>query len=186
MTHYNRKTYRIDDIDFDVNPSAIFTRKSKTSDGIEVELEESYKEYYESRYGINLTETEMLQPLLVSHPRKKDINKGLKSNIILLPSLANLTGLSDDMRKDFRLMQSLSTHLHMDPVNRKKKLDEFMHKLKTTPQVRCEFTCLGKYMILRDMVWYGSSLIISDYLGCGRVQVVGCRILGRIHPRPCP
>jgi len=139
MTHYNRKTYRIDDIDFDVNPSAIFTTKSKTKDGEEIETEMSYKDYYVNRYGINLSETDMLQPLLVSHPRKKDINKGMKTNIILLPSLANLTGLSDDMRKDFRLMQSLSTHLHMDPVNRKKKLDEFMFKLKTTPQVKCEF-----------------------------------------------
>ncbi len=136
MTHYNRKTYRIDDIDFDVNPSAVFTTKSKTADGEEIETEMSYRDYYVNRYGIRLTDTDMLQPLLVSHPRKKDINKGMKTNIILLPSLANLTGLSDDMRKDFRLMQSLSTHLHMDPMNRKKKLDEFMHKLKTTPQVR--------------------------------------------------
>jgi aubergine-like protein len=131
MTHYNRKTYRIDDIDFDATPSAVFTTKGK--DGVEKET--SYTEYYMSRYGIVIEKTDLSQPLLVSHPRKKDINKGMTTNIYLLPSLCNLTGLSEKMRKDFRLMQNLSTHLHMDPVNRKKKLDEFMDKLKTNQAV---------------------------------------------------
>jgi hypothetical protein len=35
-------------------------------------------------------------------------------------------------------MKKLSTHLHMDPVTRKKKLDEFMYKLDTDPLVQAE------------------------------------------------
>ena len=132
MTHYNRKTYRIDEIEFDATPSAIFTSKDKDGN----EKEESYVQYYRRRHGIEITGVELQQPLLVSHPRKKEINKGMKTNIYLLPSLCNLTGLSEEMRKDFRLMQALSTHLHMDPVKRKQKLDEFMNKLKNTESVR--------------------------------------------------
>jgi len=132
ITHYNRKTYRIDEIDYEATPSALFT--TRTKDGQEKST--SYREYYSKRYGIEIPDSEMDQPLLVSYPRRKDVNKGMKTNIYLLPSLCNLTGLSDEQRKDFRLMQRLSTHLHMDPVNRKKKLDEFMDRLRSDPEVR--------------------------------------------------
>jgi len=75
----------------------------------------------------------------VSHPRKKDINKGMTTNIYLIPSLCNLTGLSDEHRKDYRLMQKMADHLHMDPVKRKQKLEEFMHKLKGNETVSSTF-----------------------------------------------
>ncbi len=131
MTHYNRKTYLISDIDFKTTPASSFRGQDGTI--------QTYAEYYQRRYGLEIEEALMGQPMLVSRPKKKDINKGYTGDIYLVPSLCNPTGLSDEMRKNFQLMKKLSTHLHMDPVTRKRKLDEFMQKLNTNEAVQAEF-----------------------------------------------
>jgi aubergine-like protein len=130
MTHYNRRTYKVEDIDFKTTPRSSF----RGQDG----SVQTYADYYKKRYDITIPENQMNQPLIVSKPKKRDINKGITGDIYLIPSLCNPTGLSDDMRKNFALMKKLSTHLHMDPVTRKKKLDEFMYKLDTDPLVQAE------------------------------------------------
>ncbi|XP_021946660.1 piwi-like protein Siwi [Folsomia candida] len=131
MTHYNRRTYTISDVDFKATPASSFRGQDGSI--------QTYAEYYQCRYNITITEEMMKQPLLVSKPKKKDINKGVTGDIYLLPSLCNPTGLSNDMRKNFSLMKRLSEHLHMDPTTRKKKLDEFMYRLTTNEKVQEEF-----------------------------------------------
>ena len=89
MTHYNKKTYRIDDIDFDKNPeSKFFLRKEKR--------EVSYYEYYSSRYMVKIQDRR--QCLLVSRPSRRDINRGDDQPIYLIPELCGMTGLSADQR----------------------------------------------------------------------------------------
>jgi len=131
LTRYNNKTYRIDDVDVDCSPLSHF---HKTNNGVN-EITK-YKDYYQGRHGITITELE--QPMLVSYPKKKDINKGITTNIYLVPSLCYMTGLSDDMRKDFGLMQRLSKYLHMEPKTRVDKLQAFVDKLKTNEKVNEE------------------------------------------------
>lgn len=131
MTHYNRRTYTISDVDFKATPASSFRGQDGSI--------QTYAEYYQRRYNITITDEMMKQPLLVSKPKKKDINKGVTGDIYLLPSLCNPTGLSNDMRKNFSLMKRLSEHLHMDPTTRKKKLDEFMYRLTTNEKVQEEF-----------------------------------------------
>ena len=67
MTHYNNRTYRIDDVDFSMNPNSTFPLRKE-------DREISYLEYYKTRY--NLEVRFPLQPLLVSKPTKKDLNRG--------------------------------------------------------------------------------------------------------------
>jgi len=131
LTRYNNKTYRIDDVDVDCSPSSNF---DTINNGVKGKTK--YEEYYQGRYGITITERE--QPMLVSYPKKKDINKGMTTNIYLVPSLCHMTGLSDDMRKDFGLMQRLSKYLHMEPKTRVEKLQAFVDKLKTNEKVNEE------------------------------------------------
>lgn len=131
MTHYNKRTYKVDNICFKTTPASSF----RGQDG---QLQ-TYADYYKSRYHLTIEPEEMRQPMLISHPKKKDINKGITGDIYLVPSLCNPTGLTDTMRKDFQLMKKLSEHLHMNPVTRKNKLDEFMRQLKTNPAVVKEF-----------------------------------------------
>lgn len=89
MTHYNKKTYRIDDIDFEKNPdSMFFLRKEKR--------EVSYYEYYSTRYMVDIKDRK--QPLLVSRPSRRDINRGDDKPIYLIPELCGMTGLSEDQR----------------------------------------------------------------------------------------
>ena len=89
MTHYNKKTYRIDDIDFDKSPeSTFFLRKEKR--------EVSYYEYYSSRYMVEIKDRR--QCLLVSRPSRRDINRGDDQPIYLIPELCGMTGLSEDQR----------------------------------------------------------------------------------------
>ena len=60
---YNNKTYRIDDIDWEMNPKSKF----KGRDG----SEQSFVEYYAKVYDKKITD--MDQPLLVSRPKKSQV-----------------------------------------------------------------------------------------------------------------
>lgn len=130
MTHYNKKTYRIDNIDFGATPRDMFTVRRN---GVE-ELT-SYADYFYHRYGLKISEKDMNQPMLVSVPKKKDINKGIDTNIYLVPSFCNMTGLSDQMRADYTLMGRLSKYLHKPPNDRVAKLKDFVDSIKNNTDV---------------------------------------------------
>ena len=121
ITHYNRRTYRVDEIDFQQSPLSEFTK----DDGTTMTL----KEYYKTRWNVNIQHDD--QPLLVSYPRKKDKNKGITDKIFLIPELCFMTGLTDAMRKNFQLMKRLSVHLHMNPSDRKQRLDDFIAQFRS-------------------------------------------------------
>jgi len=135
ITHYNKKTYRISDIDFKVTPASTFRGQDGQS--------QTYAKYYKTRYGIEIEEKDMDQPMLISLPRKKDLNKGVTGNIYLCTSLCHPTGLTDDMRKNFNLMKSLSKHLHMDPEQRRLTLKNYMERVLRNPDVIREFQNWG-------------------------------------------
>lgn len=116
-------------MDFSITPEGSF----RNQDGRPTK----YVEYYKTKHNVKM---EILdQPALVSYPKKKDENKGITGNIILFPTLCNPTGLTDTMRKNFTLMKKLSEYLHMGPNKRKTKMDEFIQKIRETPDVQKEF-----------------------------------------------
>ena len=88
MTMYNKKTYRIDDIDFSKNPESMFTLKNGQA--------VSYRRYFFDRYQKKVQNSS--QPLLVSRPSRRDINRGNTEPIFLIPELCAMTGLSKDQR----------------------------------------------------------------------------------------
>ena len=94
MTTYNKKTYRIDDIDFAQNASSTFHLRKEDRDV-------TYEEYYRTRYEVTVRQPK--QPLLVSRPSRKDLNRGDDKPIYLLPELCGMTGLSDDQKFVFDL-----------------------------------------------------------------------------------
>ncbi|KAF6212110.1 hypothetical protein GE061_012630 [Apolygus lucorum] len=87
ITRYNNATYRVDDVDFESNPLSTFDMKGKKV---------SFKEYYREKYNLNIRFED--QPLLVSKPKAKDIRGGRDKNIILVPELCCMTGITDSMR----------------------------------------------------------------------------------------
>ncbi|CAG7822957.1 unnamed protein product [Allacma fusca] len=116
LTRYNRRSYRIDSVDFSRTPASMFMLQ----DGKSV----SFLEYYRTRWDIDIY-SEADQPLLVCKPSKSDLNKGITGPIYLVPSLCQMTGISDSMRRNFPLMQKLAIYLHMSPVERRRVLDDF-------------------------------------------------------------
>ena len=89
MTKYNDRTYRIDDIDFDMTAMSTFHLRKENRDV-------TYKEYYDMRYKIKIQFGDL--PLLVSRPTKRDRNRGDTQMVYLLPECCVVTGITDDMR----------------------------------------------------------------------------------------
>ena len=88
MTHYSHKIYRIDDVDFEKNPSTIFHLRKENRDV-------SYAEYYQTHY--NLTVLNMTQPLLVSRPSHSFNGVDVQPSY-LIPEFCGMTGLTDDQK----------------------------------------------------------------------------------------
>lgn len=89
MTHYNKKTYRIDDIDFQKNCKSTFHLRKEDRDI-------TYLEYYSKRYQVQVRNP--TQPLLVSRPTRRDVNRGDDQPIYLIPELCGMTGLTEEQR----------------------------------------------------------------------------------------
>ena len=53
----------------------------------------------------------------------------------MVPELCNMTGLSDEQRANFKLMQDMGAFTRQDPVKRTQTLKKFSEKLNTNPQV---------------------------------------------------
>jgi aubergine-like protein len=80
----------------------------------------SYAEYYKTRYNENISD--LNQPLLIHKDRKTG------NEVALIPELCQLTGLTDAMRADFKLMKDLATILH---TNADKKVLECKNLFQT-------------------------------------------------------
>lgn len=94
LTRYNRdKLYQVDGIDFSQCPTSTFLCKGETV---------SFLDYYQKRYNIKISDLQ--QPLLLTTDKKT------KQKCFLIPELCFLTGLTDEMRRNFNLMKSISKY----------------------------------------------------------------------------
>uniref|UniRef100_S4RYE2 Piwi-like RNA-mediated gene silencing 1 n=1 Tax=Petromyzon marinus TaxID=7757 RepID=S4RYE2_PETMA len=134
LTRYNNRTYRIDDISWNRNPSMTFLK----SDGTEV----TYYEYYTKHYSLEVKD--MQQPLLISRSKRKDsVGKTVEIELHLLPEISYLTGLSDKMRSDFHLMKDLGLQTQVGPDKRAMTTQKFIEKLQSNPETCNEFAKWG-------------------------------------------
>ena len=101
MTSYNKRTYKVDEIDFNMSPRNTFSVK---------EEETSYVDYYKTKYDAKITDFN--QPVLIS------IDKRTSMKFILIPELCQATGLTDAMRANFNLMKEMGTITHADAKKR--------------------------------------------------------------------
>ncbi|XP_032250920.1 piwi-like protein 3 [Phoca vitulina] len=128
-TIFNNKTYRVDDINWEETPRTTF----KTSDGAEI----TFVEYYKTRYDQAVTE--LNQPLLISKGKwKKSQQDTPREPVLLVPQLCNLTGLTDDLRKNYRVMRDLALHMRLDPEKRQHELQKFMNAIQSNKEVQQE------------------------------------------------
>ncbi|CAG9317621.1 unnamed protein product [Blepharisma stoltei] len=110
----NYRCYRIEGIDFESSPTSTFLRNK---------VEVSYQNYYFEQYEVTIRD--LRQPLLIS-----TINRG-QNEIKLVPELCNLTGISEDMRKDYRAMNDIAQHTRLEPYNRLDRSQELAVRLES-------------------------------------------------------
>lgn len=175
ITRYNNKTYRIDDIDFKKNPNSIWNE----------ELNETYAGYYSRK--LEMTIKDLKQPLLVSQPKvvfivfffppvvlilfiyflmilqTKDRRRGDASMIYLIPEVCHLTGLTDQMRSNFRVMQDLAAITRLNPTQRYTTMRKLLARLKENPQVGEE---LANYNVSIPFFQFCRSSEIKLYTYC--------------------
>lgn len=79
-----------------------------------------------------MTVTDMMQPMLVSKAKKKDLQDGQEERLLyLLPELCTMTGITDDMRKNMSLMKDMGEHTRVVPNKRAAAMINFMGRLKS-------------------------------------------------------
>lgn len=134
LTRYNNKTYRIDDVAFDQNPRCTFTFHTGE--------EMSYMDYYRKVYNKELQDPE--QPLLVHRPKDKEIQRGKKPGLVcLIPELCYITGLTDAVRQDFRVMKDIAAHTRVSPMQRQQAMMKFIDNINSCPEALHELTSWG-------------------------------------------
>ncbi|CAL4094922.1 unnamed protein product, partial [Meganyctiphanes norvegica] len=127
LTRYNNKAYRIDDILFDQNASSTFTDHK----GAEI----SYIQYYKDAYNIKIKDPQ--QPLLLHKVKKKELREqGTTKILCLIPELCYMTGLTDEMRSDFRVMKDLAQHTRVTPTVRQASLRSFIKNVNESVEAK--------------------------------------------------
>ena len=115
----NFKCYRIEKILLSENPTMTFTTKEGSI---------SYVDYFKKRYNIVIKNTR--QPLLVTY-----VERGTKE-INLIPELCVLTGISEDMRRDFRAMNDIAAFTRLNPDRRLEVSTGLANRLANDPECR--------------------------------------------------
>ena len=120
FTRYNNKTYRVDDIAWDKNPTYEFEKGEE-----KISLINYYKQHW------NLTIKDMNQPLLVHCSKTKLPQGGTQEQLILLvPELCYIASLTDSIRSDFRVMKDLDVVTKMSPNARRDVFRHFVHEIQ--------------------------------------------------------
>lgn len=123
LTRYNNKTYKITDVDFNMNPGMTFESRQGQP--------QSYVQYYANKWQQNITDLQ--QPLL------KTKLAWSESDVYLVPSLCYLTGLTDEQVGDFQLMKTISAHTKKTPVAKMQTYQNLV-TLFQTKQASREYT----------------------------------------------
>jgi len=125
ITRYNNKTYRIDEIAWDMHPDDEFTSRN--------DEKTSYMKYYAEKY--NKTIRDLKQPLIISMPKKSEMREGNTGPIFLVPELCFMTGLSEEQRANFQLMKALGEFTRQGPAARTEALTKFSKRLSNNPEI---------------------------------------------------
>ncbi|XP_015783303.1 piwi-like protein 1 [Tetranychus urticae] len=133
MTRYNNKTYRVDDIIFDKNP------ETYTFEGREGTI--SLATYYETQHKKTIKDKR--QPLLLVQPTERQMRGGEQKEILLIPELCTMTGLSKTMIDDFQFKRALGDLTRLDPLQRAQNLTGFIRQVNANETVQTEMRGWG-------------------------------------------
>ncbi|PAA47190.1 hypothetical protein BOX15_Mlig015023g3 [Macrostomum lignano] len=128
VTRYNNRFSRVDQIDMSKDCTSTFERCGR---------QVSYIDYYRQQYRLEIQDPH--QPLLISRVKP---TRGSDGRLIeqppkcLVPELCYVTGITDEMRRDFRLMRDLSKFTKLSPDRRIVELRKFVQAINNRPECR--------------------------------------------------
>ena len=61
----------------------------------------------------------------------QDQRRGMDGPILLIPELCHMTGLTDEMRSDFRVMKDLAVHTRVGPKERIETMQKFVAQINS-------------------------------------------------------
>jgi hypothetical protein len=125
-TYGNQRIYRIEEVDLKLTPMSKFPN----------ERFKTFHEYFLKQYKVNIENKN--QFLVVAKRRKKQMDKsGKKIEIIedihLVPELLRPTGMTDEMRADWKAMGAIGQHTQIPPHKRDKMQGSLAAQLNNTP-----------------------------------------------------
>ncbi|KAK8398346.1 hypothetical protein O3P69_003910 [Scylla paramamosain] len=166
LTRYNNKTYRIDDVLFDQNPTCTFTNY----DGKEVK----YVDYYQDTYGIKIKD--LKQPLLCHKVKKKELkDQSYSKSLCLIPELCNMTGLTDDMKADFYVMKDVAQHTRITPNVRHASLRTFIKNVNENEEAR-EILAAWGLSLQDNSVPFEGRIYAPETIVFGSQEVAGSQL----------
>ncbi|CAD8053244.1 unnamed protein product [Paramecium sonneborni] len=119
MTTYNKKFYQISGLELKMSPRSTFQNQN----GEAITFEQYYSRKYNQKIDLN-------QPLLKAIVKgRRDQNE---KEILLIPSLCQMTGLTDQMRNDFNAMKKISEITKPSADVRMKTAQDFIQQLQNT------------------------------------------------------
>ncbi|XP_061673769.1 piwi-like protein 2 isoform X2 [Syngnathoides biaculeatus] len=151
ITRYNNRTYRIDAIEWDKSPKDTFTLMDGTKT--------TFVDYYSKHYGIIIKD--MDQPLLMHQPKERS-KPGEKQvftgEILIVPELAFMTGIPENMKKDFRAMKDLTMHINVNAEQHTHSVKQLLKNINTNPDSQKEITQWGLQLDSEILLIKGRSL----------------------------
>ncbi|KAG5875466.1 Piwi-like protein Ago3, partial [Gonioctena quinquepunctata] len=122
FTRYNNKTYTIHDVAWDMSPMDTFP----TRDGRNI----TFVEYYKTQHNIVIKDVG--QPLLIHRRNIKESGSAEKVEhmVCLIPEISFLTGLTDTMRSDFKVMKDVAQYTRVTPNQRVAALRTYLDNIR--------------------------------------------------------
>lgn len=120
LTLYNKKNYKVEDIDWDLNPNSSFADSKGNS--------LTFKGYYTSKWGKSIAHDD--QPLLKSRNKLNEC--------LLVPEFCVMTGLTDEIRADFNIMKDMAQATKKEPHMRLEESAGLIKAIKSNPSSNSE------------------------------------------------
>uniref|UniRef100_A0A182NPY6 Uncharacterized protein n=1 Tax=Anopheles dirus TaxID=7168 RepID=A0A182NPY6_9DIPT len=160
LTRYNKRTYRIDDVCFDANPMSTFRYGDRDI---------TYVEYYKQQYGIDIHDHQ--QPLLLNRTERRVAGQREPEEFImcLIPEICYLTGLTDTMRRDYKVMRDIATYTRITPNQRILAMQKFCENVNNNEGARNLLASWGLELIVTPKMMPGRVLAHENITSGGGV-----------------
>ena len=77
------------------------------------------------------------QPLILHRPKKKSVSEEEANKIIcLIPELCMLTGMTDAMRADFKIMKEVAVFTRVTPEARRQSMASFVKRINSSEEAK--------------------------------------------------